>query len=31
MGIEDVRIEVNENNLQLKVKFAFEQPRLTGA
>lgn len=31
MGIEDVRIEVNESDLQLKVKFAFEQPRLTGA
>jgi hypothetical protein len=31
MGIDDVRIEVNENDLQLKVKFAFEQPQLTGA
>ena len=31
MGIEDVRIEVNESDLQLKVRFAFEQPQLTGA
>jgi len=30
MGIDDVRIEVSESNLQLKVRFAFEQPQLTG-
>ena len=30
MGIDDVRIEVNENELQLKVRFAFEQPQLPG-
>tara|TARA_B100000575_G_scaffold115847_1_gene92136 strand:- start:988 stop:1773 length:786 start_codon:yes stop_codon:yes gene_type:complete len=30
MGIDDVRIEVSENDLQLKVRFAFEQPQLTG-
>ncbi len=30
MGIEDVRIEVSENELQLKVRFAFEQPQLPG-
>jgi len=30
MGIEDVRIEVNEQELQLKVRFAFEQPQLPG-
>jgi hypothetical protein len=29
MGIDDVRIEVNESQLQLKVRFAFEQPQLT--
>jgi len=31
MGIDDVRIEVSEQNLQLKVRFAFEQPQLTGS
>ena len=31
MGIDDVRIEVNENDLQLKVRFAFEQPQLPGS
>ena len=31
MGIEDVRIEVSESELQLKVRFAFEQPQLTGS
>ena len=30
MGIDDVRIEVSENELQLKVRFAFEQPQLPG-
>ena len=30
MGIDDVRIEVSESELQLKVRFAFEQPQLTG-
>ena len=30
MGIDDVRIEVNEHELQLKVRFAFEQPQLPG-
>jgi hypothetical protein len=30
MGIDDVRIEVSENELKLKVRFAFEQPQLTG-
>jgi hypothetical protein len=30
-GIDDVRIEVSEQNLQLKVRFAFEQPQLTGS
>ena len=30
MGIEDVRIEVSEQELQLKVRFAFEQPQLPG-
>jgi len=30
MGIDDVRIEVNESELQLKVRFAFEQPQLPG-
>jgi hypothetical protein len=31
MGIDDVRIEVSENDLQLKVRFAFEQPQLPGS
>ena len=31
MGIDDVRIEVNEQDLQLKVRFAFEQPQLPGS
>jgi hypothetical protein len=30
MGIDDVRVEVNEQELQLKVRFAFEQPQLPG-
>ena len=31
LNIEDVRIEVNDNDLSLKVKFGFSQKQLTGA
>ncbi len=30
MGIEDVRIEVSESSLTLKVKFGFDQPQIAG-
>lgn len=30
MGIDDVRIEVSESSMTLKVKFGFEQPQLKG-
>jgi hypothetical protein len=30
MGIEDVRVEVSETELTLKVRFGFEQAQLTG-
>ena len=29
MTVEDVRIEVNDQELQLKVKFGFAQKKLT--
>ena len=31
MGIDDVRIDVSDSELQLKVRFAFNQPQLTGS
>lgn len=30
MGIEDVRIEVSESALTLKVRFGFDQPQIVG-